>query len=283
MIDLLLTHSGATPAPPGGGGTGDPAIPGYSTAMPTAATYGARVFHAGAGQPYASIVAAKTAAVAARAGLPGSARSLIVVHPGDYDETVAIGPYVDLAGATANPADVHIHNANLNGGSPIWASGPTFIGGVTVRLDPVPEGQTRQGTGIYDGFHLSNQAMSLVLEKCVMGSAGADFAGFGRAYFIECAFLAPGQMNLHGWPVNAGPVLVAFVDCTAAAGVKLSYNTFNSPHPDEVWIVGTVAPGWSVEGANATVRVSPNAGAPSRCDGSLVVTTGRPPMPMRGV
>lgn len=270
------TDLGAPVLPPAGTGA---AVDGYSEAMPTAAQYGARVAYVGAARTYTTISAGITYAATLRTG---TQRALVIVDPGSYTEQATTVPYVDLVGATADPADVVLHHPAPSGGSPLnTGGGPVYVGGITCRLDAGTHG----GSGTYSWHHHGSDVT--ILELVLFDSEAGTEAGFGMdgdtgslTYLIDCAATA-GSTNLHGQLTNAEPLRFAVVRGTYA--LTFAYNDLESGKADELWLVGVTATSWLTFGTGVIVHTD---GAVTEAGGSeyasRIISGTLPRLPIHG-
>lgn len=197
----------------------------------------------------------------------------IIIAAGTYDEQVGTAGWVNLVGATGDPADVVIHNSGDSGGV-IHSFGAIYMEGLTLWSQDNGGGT---GTGPKYCWHITGGGTSIA-ANCILrstntgstGVSGMDGGGGTYTLFYGCDLTgaAPGVItNMHGANNPTEPLTIAWVDCTTNG--EIGYSQLTSTMTDVLWSIDTTD-----AGSPAAITTS----------GSVTVhTTGTWPVPTGGV
>jgi hypothetical protein len=194
----------------------------------------------------------------------------VVIAAGTYVEKVGGDDYVNLIGATGDPADVVIES-NVTAGitGVLHQFGPGYIEGITLRsygvgaADTGPKYPLHVTTGGPGAFVAVNCRFTST-NTGGAGSFGMDGGAGLFAYFYGCAFshLSSGLMNAHGGSGNTTPVVVVWEDCTNNG--PFTYDEQGAA-TDDIWLIDST-PATLTTGGTTTDRLT---GTPPRPTGAL--------------
>lgn len=189
----------------------------------------------------------------------------IIIAPGEYDESVGTGEWINLVGATGDPADVVIFS-NDNGGGVLHSFGATYVEGITFWSQDNGGGAA---SGPKYAWHITVSDGTSIAVNCVFldenvsggsGALGMDGGDGTYTLFYGCTITGaspPTITNLHGQLDPLEPLTVAFVNCTTNGNV--GYSQLDTGVTDQLWVINTLnggSPATPVTSGSVTVHTS---------------------------